>query len=359
MGRRRIFALVTALGALVCALLAIEVGLRVLGYTPTYVNPLRSFHTNDPDLGYRGKPGFTGRFTRPSFDVIVAHDDLGFRRQERQRPEAASAVRIFCLGDSFTWGWGVGQGEAFTEHLSDRIADAHVVNRGVNASGTVYQWRLYERDLAPRTRPGDVVLVLFCDNDFGDNLFDEGQEPSCVVEGGVARVVSPTAHLEEGFKDRLKDLSYAFNLVDFAANVAKKRARAGRERTKGVEVAKADDEPRRIATRFALAGLALDVRARGASLLVARIPEPPELLAASDPAALATAQGFKKALEEICAAEGIELLDLAPALRGAPASDADGARSFFPDDEHWTREGHARAGAAIAARIAEIRARPR
>jgi lysophospholipase L1-like esterase len=354
--RRRFFAAITIIASIVLALAAIEVGLRVGGFTPVYANPLRSFYTRDQDLGYRGKPNFKGRFVRPAFDVVVAHDGNGFRRQERQHPESSSKYRLFCFGDSYTWGWGVGQGEVLTDRLSDLLGDAHIENLGVNASGTVYQWLLFRRDVAPRTRPGDIVLVLFCDNDYGDNVNDDGVEPHCLVRGGEVTVVPPRSTLEPSVKDRLKDASYLFALATLAVDVAKRRVRVERESGKGEEISTVSDEPRRIATSFALEGFAREVHERGARFVVARIPHPAELAARTpDPAATVQSTGFHRAFEEICAGLKIETIDLTPALRADPASGEGGARCYFETDLHWNPLGHARAASGIAPRIREIR----
>lgn len=89
--RTAVFRTVALVSALFVAGAVAEVGLRVGGYDRAYFNPLQSFHEAHPLVGYRGKPGFVGRFRALEFDVVIAHDDRGFRRQEhRSVPEALS-----------------------------------------------------------------------------------------------------------------------------------------------------------------------------------------------------------------------------------------------------------------------------
>ena len=72
--KRAVFrSLAVLLGILLAALLG-EWALRLTGYSPLYFNALNSFHEPHPLVGYRGKPNFEGRFRKPDFDVVIAHD---------------------------------------------------------------------------------------------------------------------------------------------------------------------------------------------------------------------------------------------------------------------------------------------
>ena len=54
-----------------------KVGLRLLGYTRSYINPGGSFHEPHALVGSRGKPNFSGRFRQQDFDVMIYHERLG------------------------------------------------------------------------------------------------------------------------------------------------------------------------------------------------------------------------------------------------------------------------------------------
>jgi hypothetical protein len=165
--RRRWLLRLAAVGAgLLLALLAGEIALRVVGYDRSYFNPLHSFHEADPFLGHRGRPGFEGRFRRPEFDVTVAHDEHGFRRHEHARPRTPGDTAVLVFGDSFTWGWGVSQGEVFTDQMHARLPGHTVKNFGLNSSGTAQQFLIFERYGLDGLQPGDHVVVMFSNNDF-------------------------------------------------------------------------------------------------------------------------------------------------------------------------------------------------
>ena len=167
--RRTAFRLVAlGLSTLVGLLLA-EAGLRLAGYSPTYVNALGSFHEADEVTGHRGKRDFAARFKNPQFDVLIAHNSAGFRRQEYQN-STSSHNRLFVFGDSFAWGWGVDQGEVFTDQMSRQLPDWWIDNLGINDTGTVAQYELFAAECRDRLSAGDVVLVTFFANDFADNV---------------------------------------------------------------------------------------------------------------------------------------------------------------------------------------------
>jgi hypothetical protein len=136
--RAGLHALLVVLVSLLVACVLGEVILRIVGYSPAYVNPLHSFHESDPVLGYRGKRDFVRRFARPGIcDVVVAHNSEGFRRHEYDHDPAQCTHRIQVFGDSFTWGYGVGQGQCFTDQMNLLLSGYHIANYGVKASGTV------------------------------------------------------------------------------------------------------------------------------------------------------------------------------------------------------------------------------
>jgi len=80
--RAVIFPLAAALLSLILVGLVLEAGLRIAGYSPGNVNPLKAFHQYDPLLGHIGKKNYAGYFRRPEFNVSVVHDSQGFRKQE-------------------------------------------------------------------------------------------------------------------------------------------------------------------------------------------------------------------------------------------------------------------------------------
>lgn len=114
------------------------------------------------------------------------HPDVspqGLRDREYRIPKPEGVLRIMVLGDSVTFGEGVGRAEAFPKRLEQRLRQhrerAEVLNTGVNAY-TAYNEVQYYLSEGRKFQP-DVVLVAFVMNDvanprlhwriFPDNAF--------------------------------------------------------------------------------------------------------------------------------------------------------------------------------------------
>ena len=172
-----------------------EAVLRLAGYSPANVNPLKSFHTFDPAIGWRGRKLYSARFKRPDFDVLIVQNADGYRKQENLEAKLNQAPhRVFVFGDSYVWGWGVAQGEVFTDRMNLLLPNYSVHNYGITGIGMVIEYDIFSTEVRKLLRPGDVVLVMFCNNDFGENV-DRELLHAEVVKGEV-RVVKPVRPLD-------------------------------------------------------------------------------------------------------------------------------------------------------------------
>ncbi len=341
---------IAAMALAVAVALALgEAALRVTGYVPSYYNPLSSFHEGDDLIGYRGKPLFEGRYRTPQFDVGVAHDERGFRRQEHRREREDARYAIYALGDSFTWGSGVDQGEVFTDRMSAGHPDVYVDNLGLNASGTVAQHRLFEVFVEPRLVAGDVVLLMFFHNDFSDNLL--GALRAEVRDDGSVAPVKSVRRLGGGVKSTIKDWSYLANLVFFLAdNMKARRAmHRARERAPAIERLGADSDEFRVLVHY-LGKLERACAAKGARFVVVCIPGQRVLDEATheDPVADRNEELWRSAVLAATRAAAVETLDLLPPFlerkRQAPHE-----RLSLAGDEHWSAAGHRAAADVIMA----------
>jgi len=338
---------ITTLAAVLATALLCELALRLGNYTPTYFNPLNAFHEPHPLVGYQGKPGFVGRFRKPDFDVIIAQGENGFRLPEDQRPQADSRMAVLAFGDSFTWGWGVGQGRVFTDVLSRLMPEVHVANFGLNGSGTVQQFTLFETYGKDRLRPNDVVLLLFFSNDFEDNV--SGRLRAEVHDGQVA-LAGPAKPLSFRPSDVVESSSYLLNLAFFSANRLKAAVRNLRARNHAAALVElGESAPEVIIVRHYLAAFRDECRAKRAHFVVAYIPGQAELgeAAEKNKDRLRNDQAFRGAFFDSVGTLGIPTIDLLPTFLDAKAG-ADGLRLTFPHDEHWNEEGHRVAAEAIA-----------
>jgi hypothetical protein len=157
--------------SLLIALFLVELVLRSLG--PLYtVGPIVTVY--DHQYGKRLKKGFSAEIIDPEFTVTFSTNSYGFRGPE---PASFPHHPVLFLGDSFTVGHGVSDGEEFPEVVRQGLLSLYgegappVVNAGMGANGNgrwVKFLKLKGGDYAPRL----VVLQLFA-NDFFNNKYEK------------------------------------------------------------------------------------------------------------------------------------------------------------------------------------------
>ena len=289
---------------------ALEGLLRVVGVgrPPRPRLILRSIDTDidlpfmraDPDLFWSPRPGFRGEFqARP-----VTINGLGLRGPE---PAATRpARRVLCLGDSITFGYGVGDDETYPSALGRLLGPgAEVINGGVTGY-TSHQVLALLRRVGPVLRP-DVVTVLIGWND---------RTRRAATDREYAERLRWAARAE-GLADRL-------HLYRALSNVYAASRHGGGSTTR--------DRPRVPAAEYRenLAAIASEVRALGARVVLIDLPhrsrfEGPAL----DPAYPAT-------LREAASALGVALADVGPLGDAAPPG---GNEPLFIDSLHLSRAG--------------------
>ncbi len=144
-------------------------------------------------------------------------NDAGYRGPVVAPYPAPGRSRAVMLGDSITFGHGVGDDETFSAILS-RDPRSEGVNLGVPGYGTDQELIRLERD-GLALHPQAAVLHLCVTNDFYDNVlpfaFFDGHSPTpyFVAEGSGVRLVD--AHLKLSWRKRLAvriaERSYLFN----------------------------------------------------------------------------------------------------------------------------------------------------
>ena len=118
----------------------------------------------DPLLGWRLTPGWEGEHRHHDFRVRYRINDDGFRGLGLPAPGEA----VTLLGDSFTFGLGVDEGETFADRLNADLPRTRFFNRGVPGYSTD-QERLLLDELPAELRRR-VLLVVYLGNDLIDNL---------------------------------------------------------------------------------------------------------------------------------------------------------------------------------------------
>ncbi len=303
-------------------------------------NPISGFHRADPELGWVGRPDLRRRLHRPEYDVVIEHTGEGFRRPQ-PAPPLAAAKRVLFLGDSFTWGSGVGQGELFTDHLQRALAsDVAVANRGVNAYGTAQQYLLLQREF--RRLRYDRIAVLFYHNDVGNNVNGRnGRRPYFALVDDRLEVRNVTAApLHDPLRGFLRKHSRAFLFLSYRIAVFQSLRVEGRE---PALVAPDPLSPTGVAvTERLLAAMRDFCRDRGARFYLVYVPMHDELAG--------RASNYSRAihalLEDVAEAEDIPLIDLLPGFRSRTSA---GERLDFVSDAHWSPAGHRAAAEVLLA----------
>jgi hypothetical protein len=152
-----------------CLLVAVLMELAVRSMSREWA-PTREerakFWRYDPLLGWSHRPGQRGRLNHRDFTIEVSINSQGLRDIEYPI-ERTRKKRMLILGDSFSWGYGVEHQECFTEIIERENPEWEVINASVSGYSTDQEY-LYLKERGISFKP-DVVMLLFCWNDFTDN----------------------------------------------------------------------------------------------------------------------------------------------------------------------------------------------
>jgi len=128
-----------------------------------------SFTVYDPVLGKRLKKNFSTIRKTPEFTIKFSTNSYSYRGPE---PKTLPTRSILFLGDSFTMGYGVTDGEEYPAiiraTLSQQDPSIPVVNTGMGANGNG-RWIKFLRTEAKSYDPRVVIIQLMA-NDFQDNV---------------------------------------------------------------------------------------------------------------------------------------------------------------------------------------------
>jgi hypothetical protein len=156
--------LAISLSALILSVAVAEVLLAVSGLQPLYAYSQHYF-INHPDFGFTLRPNAVGTHIQPDFNYATHANSYGFRGDE---PNPSATYRTMVLGDSYTMGGAVHEGENLVERtkalLQEQGYDIDLFNTAVDGYQTSNELAVL-RTLLPVYRPQSVVLI-FCWNDF-------------------------------------------------------------------------------------------------------------------------------------------------------------------------------------------------
>jgi lysophospholipase L1-like esterase len=261
------------------------------------------------------------------------------------------------LGDSFTFGYGVSDGEIFADHLRRLLPEAEIINLGVTAYDLGQEHALLQAEgLAYKP---NVVVVALCQND----VIATRRHPAPHQEPTVSR----------GWKQFLAEHSYLYDCVRTAVSLNKPLSRfLVRIGVKGhpggydaldtnLRSALVHYPPELTAQWRAMTDELVNIKTTcdqiSALLLVAAIPA----RQAVEEDALAASLGYSqfdvvdfdlekpyRTLQEFCRTAGIEFVNAYPAFRQSSE------RLYIRYDLHFSPQGHALFASLVAPRLREL-----
>ncbi|MGB0721987.1 MAG: GDSL-type esterase/lipase family protein [Gammaproteobacteria bacterium] len=145
----------------------------------------------DPRTGWALSANWSGRHLHHDYDVGYRTNASGWRFDPALGTGGAWRERVLWLGDSFTFGLGVGDSETFISQLNARDGNRHHLNRAVPGFSTDQEILLLEH-AAHRDNADSVVLVIYLGNDPVDNLLThplqaDNAKPRFILRDGEAR----------------------------------------------------------------------------------------------------------------------------------------------------------------------------
>lgn len=122
------------------------------------------------------------------------------------------------LGDSFAWGFGVNDGEIFTDYLESSLSDMEVINLGVTAYGLRQEIDYFKR-LGIKFAPDVVVLALVMNDIHDARDRDKGERPKTakvlksVPDRNFFRTVKQAFAGNSALYVLLQDVTYQYKFV--------------------------------------------------------------------------------------------------------------------------------------------------
>jgi hypothetical protein len=297
----------------------------------------------DPVAGWVNKPGFEGRQVKSNqFDVAITIDANGARKGPR--PAGVPVSRILVLGDSFTFGHGVNDGETFSAALGGKLETVEVINVGCVGTGHDQHLLLAKDWLAEgsgKPRP-DLLVWGYSSADIPRNTvafrrlvdpqtgLDYGK-PRFVLRGGkleLTHVPTPEpGRVEEALQAHVAEREAAHGA--FARFLRRSRlVRAGQD----LVADKAEQMP----LARAIGGAFVETsRENGVRLVIVNLPTR-RWLNTRNPLNILKRRLSDSLLQELAEKHGAVVVDCTAAFLAQPDLDA-----LFIQDGHYSPAGHA------------------
>lgn len=366
LARRLGCGLLLAVCATAVALVLGEIGVRFFVPQPLLRDP--DAFVPDARLGARLKPGFEDTVVTTEFTSTWSINDDG-HRGPRAGPKQADRLRIVAVGDSFTFGYGVEEEQAWPRRLETLLAAGggdgpEVVNLGVGGYGTWEEARLLEQERG-RLAPDLALVAFYVGNDPLDNRRWYPPVPVAVPGGSPIPTAMPDAterlkrwlggrlHLYNLLATRgdellvrtgLRHLTYPFEIDVLRAPPPESVVAAWEATGAGF----------RLLTHLQDAGLAIRVvlipmKHQVDDAFWQRLTAQYERIAGARAVRALDRTRPQRIVEDLLLDANLDAFDLLAGLREAAQQSEEPL--YWARDQHWTAAGHEAAARLIAARL--------
>lgn len=295
------------------------------------------FHSAyDPELGWVHVPGKRIEdFYGPGADLTINSE--GFRGDEDYLAGKPSGrVRLVCLGDSFTLGYGVGDDDTYAAVLERLEPRLQVVNMGQGGYSIGQDWLWYRRHAA--ALDADLLLVALIADDIwrmaGERTANGYGKPTFRLEDGEILVGNQPVPEKIETGAPLLERSQALHFFLERSALARTLGKLLPVPAAGPDPQTADELMQ--VTLAMLDDLAEEARANGRGFAIVLLPELREL---TDPAAAETYTQVAQILTDFTTPRGIPFQDLRPTFATQPPATLE---SLYLDERwhHYSPAGH-------------------
>ncbi len=160
----------------------------VRSVAPQRLDSYRPIYESDPDLVYKLKKNYHAIYSQPEFQIDERTNSIGIRDHE-VGPKEPGVERILGLGDSFSYSNSVNLKDTFFKSIERSLSTdkpVEVLDAAVPAYSTIQELRYLEK-YGVHLDPDVVLLGFYVGNDFQDSweLYDSTGAPTVDVVDGV------------------------------------------------------------------------------------------------------------------------------------------------------------------------------
>lgn len=317
------------------------------------------FYQRDDELGWIPRANVHGRHDKPgSFESKFSTNSYGFRDVDHSLLKDKGTQRIVVIGDSFAWGFGVNNGEIFTDYLEAGLNDTEVINLGVTGYGLRQETAIFKR-LGLKFEP-DILLLAFVSNDIyraskntADGSFVEVPQSLAIrQDDSLIRKVKKTLSRNSAFYSLFQDATNQNKfLVDLLVSLGVKEPPGGfleldsnlmpALKIYPIQLKKSWREAKQ-----ELLKLETISKEHGVRFVIALVPSLQSVNSKSFKQSIAYTEYYKsdfdldqpyRMLEEFGQKHGIEIINPLAAFRRTAATGVD---LYLRRDMHFSRDGH-------------------